>query len=109
MNKDKMMSQTFRGDNCLHVFLFGKWWDMIKAHQKREEYRRNCAFWSKRILKWRQSNGTKYIVMHRGYTSRILVYESKRAVVDMGNIMWGAPSDEAVWCLELSRMIYESN
>ena len=40
-------------NDTLHLVLSKKWYDMIEAGEKREEYRRICSHWRERITRYR--------------------------------------------------------
>ncbi len=51
----------------LHLVLKFKWYDMIIADLKGEEYREIKPTWTKRI--WNRRGEIKRVCLHRGYTS----------------------------------------
>jgi len=88
----------------LPLVLKGKWYDLIAAGEKKEEYRDAKPFWEKRINKWLSNQnglfdiGNKYIVVgfSRGYRKPdmffMLRHFEKRSVSI--NPEWGEPRSE---------------
>jgi len=84
----------------LDLILCHKWYDMIEAGIKREEYRRKSDYWNKRFKKY----SYKYVRFHRGYTNRTMLFELKRIKMGFGNKEWGAP-DEEVYIIYLGELV----
>ena len=51
----------------LPLVLKGKWYDMIKRGEKREEYRDETSYWAVRLLKWGRAKGVHAVEFRRGY------------------------------------------
>ena len=103
----------------LHLNLSYRWYDMILAGQKSEEYR--DMKWIKRICKYgirtacsltcsepacRQQLPTDYthVCFHRGYTKTTMLWSIGSVNIGRGNPDWGAP-DQIVIIIHLDKHI----
>lgn len=75
-------------DTALHLVLKSKWFDMTASRVKKEEYRRICDYWKKRI--WDRRTEISEVVLHKGYTNTTVSMAVKEIVTDTGNPEWGA-------------------
>lgn len=111
---------------ALDLVVTGKWYDMIEAGIKKEEYRELKPFWVKRFCYWWKSehdinckrcsylkclqNGYvcypfDVVHFHRGYTKTTCSFELETVFIGTGNEDWGAPKDEDVFILKLGKRI----
>ena len=72
----------------LHLVLKSKWFDMTASGYKKEEYRRQCDYWKKRI--WDRRTEISEVVLHKGYTGTTVSREVKEIVMATGDPAWGA-------------------
>lgn len=72
----------------LHLVLKHKWFDMIAAGVKLEEYREITDYWTKRI--WERRGEIDSVCFHRGYTSLTITRRVLAIVEDAGLEEWGA-------------------
>jgi len=63
-----------------HLILKHKWYDAIDRGEKTVEYRRNTAYWRRRIL------DCDRVVFHRGYTSTTMTFEMAFKALHEGQI-----------------------
>lgn len=116
------MKQTKSQKTVLHLVLKHKWFDMIEAGIKIEEYR-DIEKWCPRIcslsntlgcdkkcigckrIDWKDKKRLVYypipsfiekIVFHRGYTSQTITKEVIAFNIGYGLEEWGAPKDDLV-------------
>lgn len=75
-------------NTTLHLVLKSKWFDMTASRVKKEEYRRICDYWKKRI--WDRRTEISEVVLHKGYTNTTVSRAVKEIVTDTGNPEWGA-------------------
>ena len=112
----------------LDLILKGKWYDMIDAGIKREEYREIKSYWIKRLCHTRLDNPFVYCVkesccaeclneslqdwcaypfdwvtFHRSYTNTTMTFEVESIVIDKGNPEWGAEPDKAYFVIKLGK------
>lgn len=74
----------------LHLHLCFKWYDMIEAGIKTEEYRRKCPYWDKRL-----TDDLTHVRFYRGYTKKSMLWEIKWIQsYAQGNPEWGAKPGE---------------
>lgn len=102
--------------DTLHLFLKGKWYDMIASGEKKEEYRECKPYWDKRLrdviygkdgkILVRPIAFRKYIVFHRGYSSETMKFECRNPIlIGKGKPEWGAPKDKEVFVIKLGRRL----
>ena len=89
-------------NDTLHLFLKGKWYDMIASGAKKVEYRRICDYWNSRLLAIDEKDRIVYrsynsVIFHRGYTSTIMKWKVDRITVGYGDPCLGAPPDKKVY------------
>ena len=88
--------------NILHLTLKKKWFDMILAGVKPEEYREIKPYWNKRLNK-------KYdaICFKNGYAKDApqFTIELKEILNGLGIIAWGAPPGQVVYILRLGKIM----
>jgi hypothetical protein len=87
----------------LHLTLKKKWFDMIAAGEKREEYREIKPYWNKRL------QGKRYdaIQFRNGYSKNApkMTVELKNICFGFGIVELGAPERKHVYILRLGRII----
>lgn len=82
----------------LPLVLKGRWYDMIAADEKREEYRDAKAYWDVRLAKWLRGldEGDKYPIVgfSRGYTRPDMFFLVRRVLKRTTALHeeWGEPS-----------------
>lgn len=115
--------------NTLHLVLKSKWYDMISAGIKREEYRACTPYWTKRIARfcssclkegyyakcpivytWVNSNksvGCKNnrVCFHRGYTSTTMTFSVIGVHIGTGKKEWGAEPSKKYYIIHLGEII----
>ena len=76
----------------LDLHLLNKWYDMIEAGIKPEEYREDKDYWRARLL---LPNGEykpyTHVRFHRGYSKRNMLFRIQSMSFGRGNPAWGAP------------------
>ena len=72
----------------LHLVLDYKWFDMIAAGEKLEEYREMTDYWKKRI--WDKRGEIESVCFHRGYSPVTITRRVFAIVQDAGREEWGA-------------------
>ena len=89
-----------------YFILKKKWFDMILAGIKTEEYRAMTKYWKKRL---QHINENKNVHLHfrNGYSpkSRVIVTEFIDMNVDKGNEEWGADPNEYYYVLKIGKII----
>ena len=89
--------------NILHLTLKKKWFDMILAGIKIEEYREIKPYWRKRLL------GKKFYAIHfrNGYGKSAPCFTIKltRLYKSLGIVEWGAPAGKEVFILRLGEIL----
>ncbi len=100
--------KTYWGNEMrvLHLTLKKKWFDLIAAGVKREEYREMKPYWHKRLNK-----SYDLIQFRNGYSqkSSTITVEFKELWTGLGIIEWGAPEGEKVYILKLGKILNETN
>ncbi len=95
----------------LHLVLRYKWYDMIAAGIKKEEYRRMTPYWIKRLVQNATIEGDTNVItfkpythvcFHRAYTSTTMLFELDGLGVGYGKPEWGA-KDERTFILRLGK------
>lgn len=81
----------------LDLVLTYQWFDMIDRGEKREEYRRICDYWTKRLA----GKHYTHIRFRRGYTGRTAIFRYEGFREGTGNADWGAPANERVYILPI--------
>ena len=114
----------------LDLILKGKWYDMIDAGIKKEEYRDIKPYWIKRLCFTRIDNPYVHcvnenccaeclnanlcdwcaypfdrVIFHRGYTSTTMTFEIEEIYISSGNPDWGAEPDEDYFVIKLGKRI----
>jgi len=88
--------------NILHLTLKKKWFDMILAGIKREEYREIKPYWRKRLL------GKKFDAIHfrNGYgkSAPCFTIELTGVYRGLGIVEWGASAGKEVFILRLGEI-----
>lgn len=85
----------------LHLTLKRKWFDMIEAGIKTEEYREDKLYWRRRLLIRGQQHDTMkefdQVIFKNGYAkdAPTMSFKVKDMEYGPGNPEWGAPSG---WC-----------
>lgn len=102
----------------LHLNLIRKWFDMIKSGEKKEEYREQKDYWSKRLianyeqlneegggLVWFKSFDT--ITFSNGYSKDRDQFEIEleRITTGEGNSDWGAIPGKKYFVLKLGEIL----
>ena len=124
------MSRTRKyNSNTLDLVLKIKWYEMIESGQKREEYRKIGAFWSKRLCvsptvgKCRErvpmckigdvpdiarcwsSRKFDFVRFHRAYTSTTMTFSVAGIEIAEGNPEWGAIPGVKYFVIKLGNRI----
>lgn len=89
----------------LFLNLKAKWYDMIEAGIKKEEYREIKDFWTKRL---RNETGFKhfdYVTFVYGYTRRNMTFEVNNISIKEGNTEWGAEYNKNYYVIEIGGRI----
>ena len=88
----------------LHLTLKKKWFDMIAAGIKKEEYREIKTFWSRRL-----NHKFTHVCFSNGYGPDVpkMTFELKEILRGLGIIEWGAPEGEMVYIVRLGEQIKE--
>lgn len=103
----------------LHLNLTFRWYDMIQAGLKKDEYRdlkwlnrignrckgcvtRSCLGHPK--LRWPVPTDYTHICFHRGYTKTTMLWSIFDVTIGRGNPDWGAP-DQIVIIIHLDKHI----
>ena len=116
-------------NKILDLVLKDKWYDMIAAGIKREEYREIKPYWTKRIARGCQlckgqsimancmSDCTLWLYevfnfnyftnvrFHRGYTSTTMTFEVMEITIDTGFPEWGAEPGKLYYVIRLGKFI----
>lgn len=74
----------------LHLILKTHWFNMIEQGNKREEYRENKPYWSKRLF----SHQYTHVCFHRAYTNETMTYKIESISIGRGRAEWGASSED---------------
>lgn len=90
---------TAKVNKILDLVLKQKWYDMIDAGIKREEYREDSSYWRRRLLIPQALSSTiqpgyksyTHVRFHRGYTSTTMLWSIKSIRFGIGRPDWGAP------------------
>lgn len=83
----------------LHLVLKCKWYDMIDAGIKKEEYRAMNPYWKKRL-----AEHYTHICFHRAYTATRLYVELNGITEGYGKPEWGA-KNEVTYILHLGKKV----
>lgn len=89
--------------NILHLTLKKKWFDMIAAGEKLEEYREIKPYWVRRLKCGFHFNAVSFRNGYRADAPKILV-ECKGIFKGHGVRAWGAPK-EPVFIIQLGAML----
>lgn len=89
----------------LHLVLKHKWYDMIEAGVKTEEYRNRTPYWEKRLVQAVLNGLIDRVTFHRGYTNTTMTFIIEAVTVDFGLTYWGAPKDVMVNIINLGERI----
>lgn len=88
----------------LHLVLKHKWFEMIAAGVKTEEYREMTDYWKKRIFdKWTEID---YVVFHRGYTNVTLKCFLQFVTIGLGKKSMGAEDGKVYYVLHIVKCEY---
>lgn len=84
----------------LHLTLKKKWFDMIEAGEKKEEYREVKAYWLNRI---KTADQFTHVSFTHGYArdARRMVFEIKNISCREGRPEWGADPGRMHFVIEL--------
>ncbi len=89
-----------------YFILKKKWFDMILAGIKTEEYRKMSDYWRKRL---KGINEYKNVILHfrNGYSpkSRVMITEFLGMNTDQGNSDWGWDANEYYYVLKIGKII----
>ncbi len=96
--------------DTLHLILKKKWFDMILAREKPEEYRDMTPYWKKRIEKARRL-GVKTVTFSNGYAKdrRQFVIKLESIETGQGKAKWGAAPGEVYFVLKLGHICWTKN
>lgn len=101
----------FEEISVLDLVLKGKWYDMIEAGIKKEEYRKIKPYWVKRLIKsyYHGENDKipskyEYVQFRRGYTNIRMLFKLECMTKGVGNPEWGAPNGN-VFILKLGEKL----
>lgn len=83
----------------LHLVLKYKYFDMIAAGVKPEEYRERTDYWTKRI--WERRGEIDSVCFHRGYSSVTIKRRVFAIVEDAGMEEWGAEPQTLYYVIKL--------
>lgn len=72
----------------LHLILKHKWYDMIEAGIKKEDYRKIGDYYEHKI--WQKRKEIENVVFHRGYTNTTMKKKVNEIVCKTGKTEWGA-------------------
>ena len=100
----------------LHLPLKAKWYNMIRAKEKPEEYRANNAYWRKRLMQcygkfdWcgmgctscrncsfyshKMFKNYTHVWFRLGYTKEAIIHPIQGFSIGRGNSGWGAPQED---------------
>lgn len=96
------------GKKVLHLTLKKKWFDMIKAGEKKEEYREIKPYWSKRLI-WKNDmlRDFGYVLFKNGYSKDApqMLFEVKGIRADFGKKKWGAEEGQKYFVIRLGKEI----
>lgn len=86
-----------------------KWFDMILAGEKKEEYRSPKPYWSKRLAKWPYEKTA--IEFRNGYGKKVpaMVVEIKNIVFGEGREEWGAKKHTNYFVIQLGKILETKN
>lgn len=105
---------VLRHEDCsvLPLVLEGRWWDMIKCGEKREEYRECSPYWDVRIRKWmqryNQTPNIRHLVvaLRRGYGGPTMYWECCVGDEKIGGRQrhpeWGEPKEGHHYVIKLN-------
>ena len=117
---------------CVHLVLSRKWFEMIEARKKKEEYRDITDYYYSRLMDpdcifsimnaaaavasdptkkteidiSHLTNGFQIVAFHRGYTGTVMYYNVEKVTIGYGKTEWGAPSDTPVFKIYLDSQRY---
>ena len=98
--------------NTLHLNLKRKWFDMILARIKPEEYRALTEYWEKRLVEFITDQYTEWkdydtITFSNGYSKDRdqFVIELKAIEIRTGHKEWGAEEGQEYFVLSLGNII----
>lgn len=88
----------------LNLNLEKKWFDMIAAGVKREEYRAITAYWTRRLFQLKKFD---FVQFRNGYqpNSPIVLVELLWIDTGFGKPEWGAPAGRRVYVLTLGDLV----
>lgn len=111
------LSSTQNEPQIFHLNLRKKWFDMIYAGVKKQEYREIKPYWNDRFKnghfkvkgEWVPSNQI-VICFSNGYNknARRVYFSVKWIEKNQGSPTWGAELNKYYWVITLDRKIYES-
>ena len=108
----------------LHLTLKKKWFDMILAGIKKDEYREIKPYWEKRLFEKFNNepqnrslisdngfNGYERIIFKNGYSKNAPSFEIECLGIEIGegNTEWGAEKGKQCFILKLGRIITENH
>lgn len=85
----------------LNLVLKKKWFEMIEAREKTEEYREIKLYWMKRIFKRRFS----FVTFSYGYTKRRITFFLDGIEVATGRTEWGAEPGVNYYVIKLGERV----
>lgn len=87
----------------LHLTLKKKWFDMIASGEKKEEYRENKPYWTKRL----ENKEYTHVLFRHGYSKNApqIFCELEDIVFRDGKKEWGAESGKAYYVIKLGEII----
>ena len=96
----------------LHLVLKRKWWDMIESGEKKEEYRTQSDYWTKRLVdgEYYGSDGLDWykpfenVCFHLGYTNTTMTFRIAHIYQGYGVPEWGG-GKERVFIISLGERI----
>jgi len=94
----------------LHLNLHKKWFDMILAGKKREEYRELTDYWKKRFSKVKE-HCVDNITFSNGYSKdrRQMVVKIEYITIRTGIIEWGAEKEKVYFVVSLGNILKTVN
>lgn len=93
-----IVEKKFKFPHIIHLVLKGKWYDMIKSGEKKEEYREITDYWRKRL----EGESIYNVIFHRGYTNKeTMAFGVLRITKGKGRPEWGAEPNKDYYVIEL--------
>jgi hypothetical protein len=90
--------RTFKFPHIIHLILKGKWYDMIKSGEKKEEYREITDYWKRRL----EGESVYVVIFHRGYTNKETMAIGVLGIAKgKGCPEWGAEPDKDYYVIRL--------